>query len=87
LQKSLLVINDISEREIRWFNKQFAELDNDRLKARVEGYKNQLVVLEANIAKCRRLTLRGLELSIVPRNQIRARVREIEIELEMRGNF
>jgi len=43
--------------------------------------------LEANIAKCRRLTLRGLELSIVPRNQIRARVREIEIELEMRGNF
>ena len=86
MQKSLLVISDLSEREIRWFDKQFAELDNDRLKARIRNYKDQLLILEANIAKCRRFTPRGVELWIVPRNQIKDLVRQIETELEMRNN-
>ncbi len=80
-----MVIKNPDDSEIRWFNRKFAESDNDQLKTQLQNCKEQLAVIEASIAKSTKLTPRGLELLITPRNQLRLRIGEIETELEMRS--
>ena len=66
------------------FDKDFEGIDNETLERQLKNYKEQLEVIEANIEKVSQNNPRGLELLIIPRNQLRLRIGKIETELELR---